>query len=596
MASDIYSALAASQTPQNLYFRRMLEEGTNSSPIQSWTQGASRMAHALLAGMAMRGQGDEEGQKFDTMFGLKPGAPVPVADAASAQPAVPPIAAALAGRPPERAYDQSERNPLDLPAGPDRDLMIRAIHGEAGNQGPEGQRAVASVMRNRAANGGFGGDTLPGVIRAPNQFEAVNTPAGQQRMAALPAGSPQYDAIGKTVDQAYAGNDPTNGATNFFAPKAQAALGREVPAWAKGPGQDIGDHRFFGAPQQPQQGQQTAQADPAALPPNATQTQGYAIPGQPQGQPQPGQRQAPQIPPDVLTRARAMWMSGDPTMKQAGIALLQPYLGPKDQEQPIITPEERARAGIPATDTRPYQRNTVTNKISSVDNAPTITMQANTAGETEYSKGKAQDALGLERSADKTMQERQQLQVFKSLVQDFKTGKLAPAQMTAGAWADAIGIDPKTMEKFGVPANAAVNGQLIESLSNQMTLGMIGTKGGEGGSMPANNFSDADRKFLQNTVPGLARVQGGNLVLAEIKQRGLDRQLDKISMWDDYRSQGKKFEDFERDWRAKVRSEPSLFADIPDMVRAQSAPPQAGGAAPQGAPSIDDLVKKYGPK
>lgn len=211
-----------------------------------------------------------------------------------------------------------------------------------------------------------------------------------------------------------------------------------------------------------------------------------------------------------------------------------------------------------------------------------VALNANNSAETEYAKGKAQDALGLERSADKTLQERQQLQVFKSLVQDFKTGKLAPAQSTAGAWGDALGIDPKTMEKFGIPANAAVDGQLIESLSNQMTLGMIGTKGGEGGSMPANNFSDADRKFLTNTVPGLARVHGGNLVLAEIKQRGLDRHLDKISMWDEYRSQGKKYEDFERDWRKKIRSEPSLFADIPQMIQQMSAqpPPPPKGVDP----------------
>jgi hypothetical protein len=73
-------------------------------------------------------------------------------------------------------------------------------------------------------------------------------------------------------------------------------------------------------------------------------------------------------------------------------------------------------------------------------------------------------------------------------------------------------------------------------------------------------------------------------------------------MWDDYRSQGKKFEDFERDWRAKVRSEPSLFADVPDMVRGLSSQPNASGFAPPGSapqnaqqPAASGGVRRYNP-
>ena len=71
-----------------------------------------------------------------------------------------------------------------------------------------------------------------------------------------------------------------------------------------------------------------------------------------------------------------------------------------------------------------------------------VSLNASNVGESEYSKEKAKDAVTLERSADKTLQERQQLEVFKSLVRDFSTGKLAPAQSTMGAWGDAMGIDP----------------------------------------------------------------------------------------------------------------------------------------------------------
>jgi spore germination cell wall hydrolase CwlJ-like protein len=570
------SSIFASQLRKPTMAELLMKQGVSTAPAQGgWGEGLARALMGGMAGYLEKQDANDAGNDFDKMYG-KPSAPQPVASApASPDPKALGAALAQPSMASMIANNHADGPPLPAPTGNDRDLMIRTIHAEAGNQGPEGMRGVASVIRNRSISGDYGGSNVSDVIRAPNQFEPVNTPAGQQRMASLPVGSNQYNNIGRTIDEAYAGNDPTNGATQFFAPKAQAALGRPVPAWAQGQGQDIGDHRFFG-------GQQTAQADHAALPPNSTPTQGFAIPGQP-SQPQGSmQRQAPQIPPETLANARALFQKGDPVSQARAAAMLEPYTKPKDQERPLTDPADRARYGIAPTDQRPYQVNSTTNKASPIDTSPTITMQANTTGETEYSKGKAADALGLERSADKTMMERQKLEVFKSLVSDFKTGKLAPAQSTMGAWGDAIGVSPETMSKLGIPPNAAVNGQLIESLSNELTLGMIGTKGGEGGAMPANNFSDADRKFLQNTVPGLARMQGGNMVLAEIKQRSLDRQLDKISMWDEYRSQGKKFEDFERDWRAKVRSEPSLFADVPDMVRGLSNQPNASGFAPAG--------------
>lgn len=44
---------------RNPYFEAMLKEGTNTSPIGAHSQGWSRLAHALLAGLE-RGQMDRE--------------------------------------------------------------------------------------------------------------------------------------------------------------------------------------------------------------------------------------------------------------------------------------------------------------------------------------------------------------------------------------------------------------------------------------------------------------------------------------------------------------------------------------------------------
>ena len=71
-------------------------------------------------------------------------------------------------------------------------MMIRTIAGEAGNQPMLGQAAVAHVILNRVAAGGYG-DGISGVVKAPvkpgssfHQFSAWNAP-GMQTAARPPA-------------------------------------------------------------------------------------------------------------------------------------------------------------------------------------------------------------------------------------------------------------------------------------------------------------------------------------------------------------------------------------------------------------------------
>lgn len=141
------------------------------------------------------------------------------------------------------------------PAGPQapalapahRDLAIRTIYGEAGNEPDQGQAAVAAVIRNRMQAGRYGGDTIPGVVLAKNQFEPWGNADARSRMMALKPDDPRYQKLGSIVDQVFSGQmeDPTGGATHFVAPAAQAALGRGMPAWAQGEGLPIGRHTFF---------------------------------------------------------------------------------------------------------------------------------------------------------------------------------------------------------------------------------------------------------------------------------------------------------------------------------------------------------------
>lgn len=141
----------------------------------------------------------------------------------------------------------------------DRDLMIRTIIGEAGNQGPQGQAAVANVILNRVQAGKYG-KSASDVVLAPNQFEPWST-----RAAELQGYKPQsaaYRNVGDIVDMAASGDlpDQTKGATHFLnADVVRQRRGGSLPDWAAKPIAKIGDHTFF-APNGPV----TAPAAPAA--------------------------------------------------------------------------------------------------------------------------------------------------------------------------------------------------------------------------------------------------------------------------------------------------------------------------------------------
>lgn len=560
--SDIFSALALKQNPNQAYFQKLLDEGMNTAPISSHWQGASRLAHSLLAGMYLGQQNrDQEASQALRMNlpGLGGDTPQAAPEAAPA-PASGGLASALASPPqdrgPTRIYDQNERNPLDPPAGADRDMLIRAIHAEAGNQGPDGMRAVASVVRNRAANGGFGGDTVSGVLKAPNQFEPMNTPQGQQRMASLPVGSNQYSTIGKTVDEAYGGNDPTNGATNFFAPKAQAALGRPVPAWAQGPGQDIGAHRFFGSPQM-------AQADPAALPPNATPTQGGPVPmAQPQQPLQPPQRATVQIPPQMQQQIRAMIGSKDPALQQQGMELYKQYAKPAEMVDPM-TPDQRKQWQVPEG---------MSAGIDRVTGKPVFS-----PAQTNVSVNSVADPI--REGIGKTFNENRThaLTASRELIPQLHDARTALDQgALTGQFADIKLMMHKVGTAFGMTDEQASNTETFRATIGRQVLGMAKSLGA--------NPSNADRDYIE-------KVQGGQIKLEEGSLRRLMDITEKYARQaiTNHNSDADKIMAVQPDAYKGVA--PIMRVDVPPQYQKPSAPAQA---APQQAPAQGG-VRKYNP-
>lgn len=159
-------------------------------------------------------------------------------------------------------------NTLDPEA---RDMIIRTIIGEAGNQNPLGWTAVAHVIKNRADSGRWGKDrSISAVLDAPSQFAARDprNPAYKLVTGADPK-SPLYGRVGAVVDGVFTGStpDPTKGANSYYS--------GAPPAWASnGPSTRIGAHTFVTnpdyAPVSPVVAQQT---------PPAAQPGGMSAPG-----------------------------------------------------------------------------------------------------------------------------------------------------------------------------------------------------------------------------------------------------------------------------------------------------------------------------
>jgi hypothetical protein len=126
----------------------------------------------------------------------------------------------------------------------DFDLLTRTVAGEAGND--PSASAVAHSILNRLNSGQYG-KNISSVVFAPHQYEVWNTPKSANALAQLDTQSPKYQQAAAVVAQAVnGGQDPTNGATNYYSPSGQAALGRAPPKWDDGSGVMIGTQKFFG--------------------------------------------------------------------------------------------------------------------------------------------------------------------------------------------------------------------------------------------------------------------------------------------------------------------------------------------------------------
>lgn len=150
-------------------------------------------------------------------------------------------------------------------------------------------------------------------------------------------------------------------------------------------------------------------------------------------------------------------------------------------------------------------------------------------------------------------------------------GALATPQAFATSLMQAVNVDPSSL---GLPQDAGP-AQVLNSLSNKLVLGKIGGPDG----MPANNFSDADREFIESTVPRLNDTPDAFRAKLFIDRRMSERAISIGEIVSEGYSAGKTAQQISADV-AKARRQPlfspeeikSLKANDPGSTRSAPKP------------------------
>lgn len=177
--------------------------------------------------------------------------------------------------------------------------------------------------------------------------------------------------------------------------------------------------------------------------------------------------------------------------------------------------------------------------------------------------------------SDKAMTNLQTLSLMESAAAQLEqaggsTGALAEPQAFASSLLQAANVDPASL---GLPADAGP-AQVLNSLGNKLTLGKIG--GADG--MPANNFSDADRKFIESTVPRLTDTPSAFKAKLFIDKRMAERSIQIGQTIDDMYSRGESASAMNAAI-SEIKKQPLFSDDEIANIRASSGNPDSTAPA-----------------
>ena len=223
----------------------------------------------------------------------------------------------------------------------------------------------------------------------------------------------------------------------------------------------------------------------------------------------------------------------------------------------------------------------------------TIDMKGETAAVQARAKAGVEAEVEANKEARSAGQELQNLAGLQARLERLKTGPTAPLARSAAMWAQDLGVSPETLESFGIPKGFVGDANSFESATAAMLVGKIGS-----GGFPSANFSNADREFLERTLPRIATDPRGNRIMVETAKRVAASKIEKMNAYRQWRrdpaNKDANFFDFDMDYTSKIGNR---FDDLvgearqmldqagagfqPQATQPGQAPPQQNGGGAQ---------------
>ncbi|MEM7730422.1 MAG: hypothetical protein AAF311_14320 [Pseudomonadota bacterium] len=241
----------------------------------------------------------------------------------------------------------------------------------------------------------------------------------------------------------------------------------------------------------------------------------------------------------------------------------------------LVTPEEAEAMGLPAD--KPFQRSR-DGKVSAIGGGGTNVAVDLGRGETEYDRtvGKANAEYFVAIRSEEQAARR----ALNSL--DVMERAMSDPGFYSGAGVERVA----QLKKFGAALGLNADGiSSMETFNAQAKSAALDTMGGSLGA----GFSNADRSFVTEQVPGLENTPEGNRKLIAIQRAINQRKLDMAREARAYaeRNDGRidiGFDSYIADW---AEANP-LFKAPPE-----TSPEPSKANQPQGGRSIEDIVQDY---
>ncbi len=406
----------------------LLQQGMDSSPIKSWTQGAARIAQALVGGMAFNNLNEEDKAANAQLMNLPGLGGQPSA-------AMPPTATPSSTTAPDNLQPiiQTVASKYGIdPSYAARTAQIKSNFNPAAGNSSSGAKGLYQFIPSTWSTYGNGANITDPSANADafGRFTLDNQKALTQSLGRQPTNGELYLAHQQGPSGAAALlSNPQANAVDALAPayggdKARATQAITAnggsPAMTAGDFANIWQSKF-------------AQNAPQPLP------QGSQQPGQSpvmQALSGPPQRASMGIPPEMASGIRNLLQN--PQTRAYGLALYSQFAKPTEQYRPM-TAGERSQYGVAGN--APAQIDTATGKIDVKGPQVAIDQRSENSFEQNYGKTMAERAGNVIDSGDKAIPDLQKIQMLRGLFGPFGRPLVHELDEQRPELVDALGVE-----------------------------------------------------------------------------------------------------------------------------------------------------------